>query len=53
MNCVTLQVVQLMPLLWLLASVVYCYDGTLPKPVLRPDGSVVQQSTRSSKHKTS
>jgi hypothetical protein len=37
--CLLLQVVLLAPLLWLLVSVVSCWDSTLPQPMLAPDGS--------------
>jgi len=36
------QVVQVLPLVWLVASVIYCYDPTLPRPLLAPDGTVLQ-----------
>lgn len=35
-----LQVLLAVPLLWLLVSVVCCWDSTMPKPVLAADGSV-------------
>lgn len=33
------QVLMAAPLLWLVVSVVCCWDSTLPRPVLAPDGS--------------
>lgn len=36
-----LQVLVAAPLIWLLASVLYCWDSTLPRPMLAPDGSVL------------
>lgn len=37
--CCLLQVLMAAPLLWLVVSVVCCWDSTLPLPVLAPDGS--------------
>eukprot|EP00775_Hariotina_reticulata_P012345 gene12345-12479_t len=39
---IAVQLVQVLPLVWLVVSVVYCYDGTLPQPLLAPDGTVLQ-----------
>jgi hypothetical protein len=36
---VLVQVLQYLPLVWLVASVVYCYDSTLPQPMLEADGT--------------
>jgi hypothetical protein len=35
-----LQVLLAVPLVWLLVSVVCCWDSTMPKPLLAADGSV-------------
>lgn len=34
-----MQVLLAAPLLWLLVSVACCWDSSLPRPVLAPDGS--------------
>jgi hypothetical protein len=38
-RAVLLQVLMAVPLLWLVVSVVCCWDSTMPRPVLQPDGS--------------
>lgn len=40
-----LQVLQYLPLVWLVVSVVYCYDSTLPQPMLAADGTPLVASS--------
>ncbi|KAF6259536.1 hypothetical protein COO60DRAFT_1003924 [Scenedesmus sp. NREL 46B-D3] len=47
-----LQVLQYLPLVWLVVSLASCYDSTLPQPVLAADGTPLvgsSQATRDSK----
>eukprot|EP00878_Enallax_costatus_P004214 GHUV01004444.1.p1 GENE.GHUV01004444.1~~GHUV01004444.1.p1 ORF type:complete len:357 (+),score=80.43 GHUV01004444.1:59-1129(+) len=45
------QVILYLPIVWLLVSVVYCYDSTLPKPLLAPDGTVLEINNSNDKKK--
>jgi hypothetical protein len=44
-----LQALQCLPLVWLVASVVYCYDSTLPQPMLAADGTPLASSSKAAR----
>jgi hypothetical protein len=41
-----MQVLQYLPLVWLVVSLVCCYDSTLPKPMLAADGTPLVASSQ-------
>jgi hypothetical protein len=48
-GCLLLQALQYLPLVWLVASVVYCYDSTLPQPMLAADGTPLASSSKAAR----